>query len=96
MSGKLSRREFLRMSALAAASVAVTACAKTATEAPEVATPTPQPKAEPTATPVPAGPSASQAPMWQEKVEAGTLPHRRYDSYLRLREEHEQLEDDLF
>jgi ribosome biogenesis GTPase len=29
-------------------------------------------------------------------VEAGTVSPERYDSYLRLREEHEQLEDDLF
>jgi len=29
-------------------------------------------------------------------VEDGRISEERYDSYLRLREEHEQLEDDLF
>lgn len=29
-------------------------------------------------------------------VEAGTISEQRYDSYLRLREEHDQLEEDLF
>jgi peptide/nickel transport system substrate-binding protein len=74
MSAKLSRREFLRISALAAAGVTVVACAKTPTEAPEAPTPTKKAEAEPTATPVPAGPAANQAPMWQEEVKAGALP----------------------
>jgi peptide/nickel transport system substrate-binding protein len=73
---KLNRRDFLRLSALTAAGVAVAACAK-ATEAPPVEAPTKapeQPKEEPTATPEPAGPSTSQAPMLQEKVSSGDLP----------------------
>jgi len=81
----ISRREFLRVSALATAGVAAAACAKapeptqapaeaTATQAPAAATATPKP-AEATATPQPAveGPG-KEAPMLAEKVAAGTLP----------------------
>ena len=74
MAEKLSRRDFLRMSALTAAGIAVTACAKTATEAPPAPTATQPAAAEPTATPVPAGPSAKQAPMLSEMVASGALP----------------------
>lgn len=68
---QLSRREFLRLSALAAAGMAVVACAKTqaptavvetkATQAP--ATPKPEEKA-----------AAPEAPMLTELVSAGKLP----------------------
>jgi peptide/nickel transport system substrate-binding protein len=83
MSATLSRREFLRFSALTAAGIAAAACAKTPTEAPQAATPTQAAaaatptqaaKEEPTATPAPAGPTEGQAPMLQEQVAAGTLP----------------------
>ena len=75
MSRKLNRREFLRISALTAAGVVVAACAKSPTEAPKAeATPTQKAEAAPTATPVPAGPSAKQAPMLADQVAAGSLP----------------------
>ncbi|MBN1935247.1 MAG: ABC transporter substrate-binding protein [Anaerolineae bacterium] len=71
---KLSRRDFLRLSAVAAAGIAVAACAKTeqATTAPDVKTPEPTKKTE-EATPVPAGPSTKQAPTLLEQVKAGKL-----------------------
>ena len=74
MSERLSRRDFLRLSALTAAGVAVAACAKTPTEAPKVATPSKKAEVKPTATPVPVGPSAKQAPILADQVKAGTLP----------------------
>lgn len=74
MSEKLSRRSFLRLSALAAAGVTVVACAKTATQAPPEPTATTKAEAAATDTPVPAGPSANQAPILQEEVSAGSLP----------------------
>jgi len=74
MSEQLSRRDFLRLSALTAAGVAVAACAKTPTEAPKVATPTKKAEVKPTATPEPVGPSAKQSPLWAEEVKGGKLP----------------------
>jgi ABC-type transport system substrate-binding protein len=73
---KLNRRNFLRLSALAAAGVTVAACAKTAAPPEEEATKAPETKPEEkaTATPEPAGPSAQQAPAVIKQVEAGTLP----------------------
>ncbi len=66
----LSRREFLRISALATAGVAAAACAKT-TEP----TATPQPKVQPTPTPKPTEPpKAKEAPMLADMVAAGKLP----------------------
>jgi len=71
---KLSRREFLRLSALAAAGAAVVACAKT--EAPPEATPKPaEPQVQATATPEPvAKPAYPESPMLTELVSAGKLP----------------------
>jgi peptide/nickel transport system substrate-binding protein len=79
---KISRREFIHISALAAAGVTLAACAKatgpTATTAPKAgeATATPAPKAaEATATPKPAAqPAGLEAPGAAEQVAAGTLP----------------------
>jgi len=79
---KISRREFIRVSALAGAGIAAAACAKTAepTVAPkEEPTATPQPaeekKEEPTATPAPvAEAEAKEAPMLADMVKAGTIP----------------------
>ena len=68
----ISRREFLRVSALSATGVALAACAKTAepTQAPEAATATPKP-AEATATPVPAvGAAGKEAPILADQVSA--------------------------
>jgi len=75
---KISRREFIHISALAAAGVTLAACAK-ATEAPqEVPTATTAPKVEevkPTATPVPeAKPAENEAPALAEMVASGALP----------------------
>ena len=71
---KISRREFIRLSALASAGIAVAACAKT--EEPPAATATPKAAVEePTATPVPVEePEAKEAPMLAEQVSAGTIP----------------------
>jgi len=73
---KLDRRDFLRLSALAAAGVTVAACAKTAAPPEEEPTKAPETKPEEkaTATPVPAGPSTQQAPALIDQVAAGTLP----------------------
>ena len=71
MSEKLSRRDFLRLSALAAAGITVVACGKTPTEAPTKA---PEPETKATATPEPAAETGKQAPAWVEQVQAGTLP----------------------
>jgi peptide/nickel transport system substrate-binding protein len=82
---EISRRKFLKVSALAASGVIAAACAKT--EAP-TATPAVQPTATPvptqeeikveqaTATPVPTVETAkyNEAPMLAELVQAGTLP----------------------
>lgn len=74
MVDQLNRRDFLRLSALTAAGIAVAACAKAPTEAPtQAAEPTAKQEA-PTATLAPAGPSAKQAPMLADQVTAGTLP----------------------
>ena len=71
---KISRREFIQISALAAAGVAAAACAKQAepTTAP-AATATPKP-AEATATPVPEEPVSKEAPVLSEMVSAGSIP----------------------
>jgi ABC-type transport system substrate-binding protein len=76
---KLNRRDFLRLSALAAAGVTVAACAKTAEPTQEVAPTATQAttteKEAATATPMPeAGPSAQQAPPVMDQVAAGALP----------------------
>jgi len=72
---KLNRRDFLRLSALAAAGVTVAACAKTPTEAPKEPTKAPEKTAAPpTATPVPVKEVAGEAPMLASMVEAGTIP----------------------
>jgi peptide/nickel transport system substrate-binding protein len=78
----LTRREFLRISALATAGVAAAACAKTAepTTPPEATATQPpaatatQPPAAATATPEPAAATSKEAPMLSEKVQAGSLP----------------------
>jgi peptide/nickel transport system substrate-binding protein len=78
---KLNRRDFLRVSALAAAGVAVAACAKTAeptqapeaTQAPTATQASDQPKEQATPTPV-AAEAPKEAPMWVSQVEGGTLP----------------------
>ena len=72
---EITRREFIRVSTLAAAGVTVAACAKTAapTAAPKAATATPKP-AEATATPVLAEPISQEAPALAEMVKAGSLP----------------------
>jgi len=66
---EISRREFIRISALATAGVAAAACAKTpeptATPRPEAAIPTPKPEEKP---------EAKQPPMLADMVKAGTLP----------------------
>jgi len=71
---KISRREFIRISAIAAAGVAVAACQK-------AEEPTPAPEVEPTkaeeaaATPVPeVEEEAKEAPMLADMVAAGDLP----------------------
>jgi peptide/nickel transport system substrate-binding protein len=79
---KLTRRDFIKASAIAATGILVQACAKTAepTQAPAAATATPAaatatPAAEqPTATPAPAAGSAQEAPGLAEQVSAGTIP----------------------
>jgi peptide/nickel transport system substrate-binding protein len=69
----LSRRDFLRLSALTAAGVVVTACTQaTSTEAPTEATPKSETK--PQETPAPSGTSGQQAPALVDQVAAGTLP----------------------
>ena len=75
---KIGRREFLRISALAAAGVTAAACAKTtaptATVKAAAATATPK-AAEATATPKPAEkPAGKEAPKTAEQVAAGKLP----------------------
>ncbi|HUT19539.1 MAG TPA: hypothetical protein VM366_10290, partial [Anaerolineae bacterium] len=68
---KVSRREFLRISALGAAGVAAVACAKTAapTTAPKVeATTAPKAETEPTAG------KYKESPMVSDLVKAGKLP----------------------
>jgi len=73
---EITRREFIRLSALAAAGVTVAACAKTAepTTPPEAeATATPKPE-EATATPKPVEKAeGKEAPMLADLVKAGTL-----------------------
>jgi ABC-type transport system substrate-binding protein len=71
---KISRREFIRLSALAGAGVAVAACAKATEEPVVVPTATSAPVEKATATPVPVEePEAKEAPMLAEKVSAGSL-----------------------
>jgi peptide/nickel transport system substrate-binding protein len=80
---EISRREFIRLSALTAAGIVAAACAKTpestappeatATSQPQAATATPQAQ-EATATPKPAETAANEPPMLVEAIQAGTLP----------------------
>lgn len=77
---KISRREFLHVSSLAAAGALIAACAPppAPTEAPKEA-PTTAPQAEPTATKAPEPTTAPvtagmESPMWEEKVASGALP----------------------
>jgi peptide/nickel transport system substrate-binding protein len=65
---RVSRREFLKVSAVAAAGMLVGACAKTPTEAPAA---TPKVGAT-TAPPMPE--AAKEAPMLADKVKSGALP----------------------
>ena len=71
---EITRRDFMRATALAAAGLAAVACAKTAaptaTPKPAAATATPRP----TATPVPEEPAGIESPMLADMVSAGTLP----------------------
>ncbi|MBN1582024.1 MAG: twin-arginine translocation signal domain-containing protein, partial [Anaerolineae bacterium] len=71
---ELSRREFIKISALATAGAVVAACAKT--EEPMAATATPKPAAaEATATPIPeAKPAENEAPSLASMVASGSLP----------------------
>ena len=80
---KLSRRDFLRMSALAAAGTVAVACAKAEPTTPPTATPVPPTPTsvaikveEATSTPVPTvAPSKyKEAPMLADMVAAGSLP----------------------
>ena len=75
---KIGRREFMRISALAAAGVTAAACAKTTapTATPKAAVATATPKAAAaTATPKPAEkPSGKEAPAMADQVAAGKLP----------------------
>ena len=69
---RISRREFVRVSTLAAAGIAVAACAKE-TPVTEQATSTPKP-AEATATPLPQQePAAKESPILAAKVASGDL-----------------------
>jgi peptide/nickel transport system substrate-binding protein len=70
----IGRRDFLRISALAAAGIAAVACAKTA--APSEPTATPQAaETKAPATPVPQQkPTGNEAPGMADQVAAGTLP----------------------
>ncbi len=70
---KLSRREFIQVSALAAAGAAVAACAKT--EQPTTVPPTKLSETQPTPTVKPSTEAAAnQAPVLSEMVKAGKLP----------------------
>ena len=74
---KISRREFIRVSAIAAAGIAAAACQQAEpTTAPEVEpTKAPEKQEEPTATPVPVvEEAAKEAPMLADMVAAGDLP----------------------
>jgi len=79
---EISRRDFLRATAMAAAGLAAAACAKTPTEVPATAT-TPKPEAptptkapaKPTATPTPEPAAMEKAsPMIVDMVKSGALP----------------------
>ncbi|MBN1937256.1 MAG: hypothetical protein JW934_21530 [Anaerolineae bacterium] len=71
---KLSRREFIQVSALATAGAVVAACAKTTVAPKDVATATPKAAAEATATPVPVKEaSKNEAPAMTELVASGKL-----------------------
>ncbi|HUT21040.1 MAG TPA: twin-arginine translocation signal domain-containing protein, partial [Anaerolineae bacterium] len=72
---EISRREFIRVSALATAGVAVAACAKATEEPVVVPTATSAPAKEAaTATPMPVEAEAKEAPMLADMVTAGTIP----------------------
>ena len=70
--GKLTRREFIQLSALTAAGIVMTACGGKATEAPATEAPATK-EAAPEATAVPEA-KYSEAPELAEMVKAGTLP----------------------
>jgi len=80
MKTQISRRTFIKLTALTSAGVLAQACQPKATEAPTqapAATEAPTKAPEPTATPVPTPtpePTGGQAPAWEEMVAAGTLP----------------------
>lgn len=82
MSKKISRRDFLRMSAMGAASVALASCGPTATaavaptKAPEVKKeePTAIPTQAAAATAVPTVAASKESPALAELVKAGKLP----------------------
>jgi peptide/nickel transport system substrate-binding protein len=74
---EISRREFLRISTLAAAGVAVVACAKPAEPTAPPAEEKPKEKTEEKAAPTPVPETEAEsleAPMLAEKVTAGSLP----------------------
>jgi peptide/nickel transport system substrate-binding protein len=82
---KITRREFLSLSAMAAVGAVASACAPAATETPEPTkpappdTPVPEPTAVPEATPVPEAPpepvsAYNEAPMLADLVASGELP----------------------
>jgi peptide/nickel transport system substrate-binding protein len=71
MNTKLTRRDFLRLSALAAAGAAVAACTPKPVETPEPTVKVEETKAAPTEE---AGPSKKQSPIFQDMVKAGDLP----------------------
>ena len=73
---RISRREFLKVSTIAAAGVVVGACAKRPEAPKEEPTATPKPaEAQPTATPVPAEePAGGEAPMLADMVTSGAIP----------------------
>ncbi len=72
---KVTRREFLKVSAVAAAGAALAACGKTPVEQPTDTPKTTDATATPqAATPTPAPDVAKEAPMLVDMVKAGTLP----------------------
>ncbi len=77
MNGQMNRRDFLKLSAIAATGVLVQACAKKETPvAPtkEAEKPTPTKAAAPTATPKPEKATAKEAPQLKDLVSSGKLP----------------------
>ena len=81
---EISRREFLKVSTVAAAGIVAQACAKKATEAPTK--PAATKAAEPTATtaPAPEPEAGKQAPMLADMVSSGALPALDQPAVLRV------------